>query len=101
MNSPPEAPPPPSLPKFAKVGTLLGVVTMNVSLPDDLKSFVESQVTAEGYGTSSEYVRELIRRDRQRSHLRNLIIAGLTEGSSHPIDDAFWAGRLARIPAAT
>lgn len=99
MNSPPD--PPPSLPKFAKVGTLLGVVTMNVSLPDDLKSFVESQVTAEGYGTSSEYVRELIRRDRQRSHLRNLIIAGLTEGSSHPIDDAFWAGRLARIPAAT
>ena len=37
--------------------------TMNISLPDSLKSFVDQQVAERGYGTSSEYVRELIRRD--------------------------------------
>ena len=34
--------------------------TMNISLPDTLKSFVDEQVSQRGYGTSSEYVRELI-----------------------------------------
>ena len=37
--------------------------TMNVSLPEALKDFVEDQVSARGYSTSSEYVRELIRKD--------------------------------------
>jgi putative addiction module CopG family antidote len=36
--------------------------TMNISLPDSLKAFVDEQVSQRGYGTSSEYVRELIRR---------------------------------------
>ena len=37
--------------------------TMNVSLPEALKDFVEDQVSVRGYSTSSEYVRELIRKD--------------------------------------
>lgn len=37
---------------------------MNSSLPDTLKSFVDEQVSRRGHGTSSEYVRELIRKDR-------------------------------------
>jgi antitoxin ParD1/3/4 len=36
---------------------------VNISLPDLLKSFVDEQVEQRGYGTSSEYVRELIRKD--------------------------------------
>lgn len=74
---------------------------MNVSIPDDLKSFVETQVATEGYGTSSEYVRELIRRDRQRNQLRRLILDGLAVGTSHPVDDAFWATLRQRIGSAT
>ena len=50
---------------------------MNISLPDALKDFVDSQVENEGYGTSSEYVRELIRRERDRVQLRTLILQGL------------------------
>ena len=41
------------------------MATMNISLPDDLKSFVDAQLTGR-YSTSSEYVRELIRRERDR-----------------------------------
>ena len=50
--------------------------TMNVSLPEGLKDFVEDQVSARGYSTSSEYVRELIRRDQDRQHLRGLLLEG-------------------------
>jgi antitoxin ParD1/3/4 len=40
--------------------------TMNISLPEGLKAFVDELVQTEGYGTSSEYMRELIRRDQER-----------------------------------
>lgn len=49
---------------------------MNISLPDSMKSFVDEQVSQRGYGTSSEYLRELIRRDQDRQHLRGLLLAG-------------------------
>jgi len=39
---------------------------MNISLPETLKDFVDQQVAEGGYGTSSEYVRELIRKDQDR-----------------------------------
>ena len=50
--------------------------TMNISLPAPLKSFVDGQVEDRGYGTCSAYIRELIRRDRDRQHLRGLLLAG-------------------------
>ncbi len=50
--------------------------TMNISLPEPLKNFVDERVTNAGYGTSSEYVRELIRRDQDRLHLRSLLLDG-------------------------
>lgn len=62
--------------------------TMNVSLPDSLKEFVDEQVQRRGYGTSSEYIRELIRRDHDRTKLRDL----LTEGASSPRGQELNAG---------
>lgn len=61
------------------------MATMNVSLPDSLKSFVDRQVEDGRYGTSSEYVRELIRRDQERAALRDLLVEG---GSSLPTSAA-------------
>jgi antitoxin ParD1/3/4 len=54
--------------------------TMNVSLPQALKDFVDAQVESAGYGTSSEYIRELIRRDMQRLALRQLLADGAGSG---------------------
>ena len=48
--------------------------TMNISLPDSLKEFVDEQVEQRGYGTSSEFVRDLIRRDQDRTRLRALLL---------------------------
>ncbi len=44
----------------------MATTTMNISLPDTLKNFVEERLQGDGYGTISEYVRELIRADQKR-----------------------------------
>ena len=62
--------------------------TMNISLPDALKSFVDQQVGPRGYGTSSEYIRELIRRDRDRHHLRGLLLEGADSAPATTADGA-------------
>ncbi len=56
------------------------MTTMNISLPETLRLFVDEQVVDRGYGTSSEYIRELIRKDQDRQHLRRLLL----EGASSP-----------------
>lgn len=71
--------------------------TMNISLPDSLRSFVDQQVSARGFGTSSEYVRELIRRDRDRQHLRALLLEGAASEPGPPADDAYFAALRARV----
>jgi len=60
--------------------------TMNISLPDSLKSFVDEQVAKGGYGTSSEYVRELIRNEQDRQRLHDLLLAGATSPPAGPAD---------------
>lgn len=65
--------------------------TMNISLPAELKDFVDAQVATGGYGTSSEFVRDLIRRERDRLHLRALIMEGMASGKGEPADDAYFA----------
>ena len=64
--------------------------TMNISLPDALKSFVNEQVTSRGYGTSSEYVRELIRQDQQRQWLRALLLEGAASEPAVTVDHAYF-----------
>lgn len=66
--------------------------TMNISLPDALRAFVDEQVGQGGYGTSSEYVRDLIRKDRDRSQLRSLLLAGAETAPAAPADAAYFEG---------
>ena len=61
------------------------MTTMNISLPDTLKSFVDAQVSERGYGTSSEYVRELIRTDQDRRQLRDLLLQGASSAPSEAV----------------
>jgi antitoxin ParD1/3/4 len=62
---------------------------MNISLPDDLKSFVDEQVAGR-YSTSSEYVRELIRREQDIQTLRNKLLEGANSPPAGPADDAWF-----------
>lgn len=71
--------------------------TMNISLPDTLKSFVDEQVSQRGYGTSSEYVRELIRKDQDRQRLRGLLIAGAESMPAAPADGDYFESLRSRV----
>lgn len=76
------------------------MTTMNISLPDALKAFVDEQVSQRGYGTSSEYVRELIRRDQDRLHLRNLLRVGASSAPTAPVDAAYFEALRGRVRGA-
>ncbi len=71
--------------------------TMNISLPEGLKEFVDEQVGARGFGTSSEYVRELIRKDQDRQHLRGLLIAGAQSAPTSSVDASYFESLRKRI----
>lgn len=78
----------------------MGTQTMNISLPDALKRFVDEQVEAAGYGSTSEYVRDLIRRDQQQaavSKLASLISDGLASGPALPVDVAYLASKRKQL----
>ena len=75
--------------------------TMNISLPDSLKSFVDEQVVQRGYGTSSEYVRELIRKDADRLQLRGLLLEGAASPSAAPNDAQYFSSLRERVHGRT
>jgi len=62
------------------------MATMNVSLPEPMKNWVEAQVKSGQYGNASDYVRDLIRRDQQDREkikaLQDAITKGLESGMS-------------------
>ena len=71
--------------------------TMNISLPEGLKTFVDQRVRESGYGTSSEYVRELIRKDLDRQQLRGLLLAGAASPAKQEVGDAYFEGLRGRV----
>ncbi|MEQ1805090.1 MAG: type II toxin-antitoxin system ParD family antitoxin [Burkholderiaceae bacterium] len=71
--------------------------TMNISLPESLKTFVDDQVASRGFGTSSEYLRELIRKDQDRLNLRGLLLAGANSKATAPASAAYFTGLRERI----
>ena len=71
--------------------------TMNISLPDTLKAFVDEQVNQRGYSTSSEYVRELIRKDQDRLHLRCLLLGGAASAPAALADAVYFDALRDRV----
>lgn len=69
---------------------------MNVSLPDELKSYVDERVAEGSYGTSSEYVRDLIRKDKANQHVRKLILDGMESPLVATADAEYWAEKRKR-----
>jgi len=80
------------------------MATMNISLPDQMKDWVEEQTKSGRYGNTSDYVRDLIRRDQEAvTQLQALIDEGLNSGiSDKSLDEIFIESRrkaLAHIQA--
>ena len=74
--------------------------TMNISLPDPMKAWVEEQAKSGRYANSSDYVRDLIRRDRARqesmAEIQTAIDSGLSSGQARPMDRAAFKARMRR-----
>ena len=71
------------------------MATMNISLPDQMKNWVEECVQSGRYANASDYVRDLIRQDHMKlGQLRQALIEGENSGSSSSLDiEAFIAGK--------
>ena len=63
------------------------MATMNISVPDPMKDWVQSQVNTGAYANTSDYVRDLIRQDQEHrsklNALQNAITAGIESGVSN------------------
>jgi antitoxin ParD1/3/4 len=74
------------------------MATMNISLPDPMKQWVERQAEEGRYANASDYVRDLIRRDRQRqdavSAIQTAIAEGLVSGEPRRFDAAAFKLRM-------
>ena len=75
------------------------MTTMNISLPDEMKAFIEAQMAQEGYASASEYLRCLIR-EAQKRQAKQALDAKLLEGLQSPaseMTDADWTALRQRI----
>ena len=84
------------------------MTTMNISLPEKMKEFVDGRVEAGQYGTASEYVRDLIRKDSEHQakerneRLDELLLEGLKsldEEVTFDVTDEYWVHLQERIKA--
>lgn len=63
------------------------MATMNVSLPDAMKAWVEAQVKSGHYSNASDYVRDLIRRDQEYRDKRETLIKELIAGENSGVSE--------------
>lgn len=56
------------------------MATMNVSIPDQMREWVETQIEGGHYSNASDYIRDLIRRDQEFKDKREALIQALKTG---------------------
>ncbi len=75
------------------------MVTMNISLPDPMKEWVENQTRTGGYADTSDYMRDLIRRDQERAEkiaaMQRLVEEGVQSGIGNRTKDELFAAAVA------
>ena len=74
------------------------MATMNISLPDPMKAWVEAQSRDGTYSNASDYVRDLIRRDQARkqavAEIQALVDEGIASGPARPFDMDVFIARM-------
>jgi len=66
---------------------------LNISLPEATRSWVEDQVTKHGYGTVSEYIRQLLREEQKRQlrdEVDRNVLDALGSGDATPMTRKDW-----------
>ncbi len=76
------------------------MTTLNISLPDSMRAFIDEQIAQGGYSTASEYIRDLIRQAQKQAaqeKLDSLLIEGLESGQSIEVTDEWWQEKQERL----
>jgi len=60
------------------------MATLNVSMPDELRAFIETRVNTGEYQSASDYLRDLIRHDHEE--IDRLLMEGIESGKATPLD---------------
>jgi antitoxin ParD1/3/4 len=76
------------------------MTTLNISLPDSMRTFIEQQVSQGGYSTASEYIRQLVRTDQKRAaqeRLEALLLEGIESGPPVEMTAEHWEELKRRV----
>lgn len=76
------------------------MTTLNISLPDSMRAFIDEQIAQGGYSTASEYIRDLIRQAQKRAaqeKLDSLLLEGLESGEPIEVTDEWWQEKQKRL----
>jgi antitoxin ParD1/3/4 len=76
------------------------MTTLNISLPDSMRAFIDEQIAQGGYSTASEYIRDLIRQAQKQAaqeKLDNLLLEGLASGEPIEVTDEWWQKKQERL----
>ena len=74
--------------------------SVSISLPDSLREFVERRAEEQGYGTVSDYFRDLVLKDQKRQgevQLEKLLLEGLDSGESIEVTPEYIGAKLQRL----
>lgn len=74
---------------------------LNISLPDQVQTFVEEQAIAAGFNSANEYVYHLIVQEQariaQQAHIESLLVQGLESGEPIEATDDWWAQKRTQL----
>ena len=60
------------------------MATLNISMPDEMRAFIETRVRMGEYQSASDYLSDLVRRDHEETE--NLLLEGIDSGPAKPLD---------------
>ena len=78
----------------------MAMTTLNISLPESMRTYIEDTVTRGGYSTASEYIRQLVREDQKRAakeRLEVLLMEAIESGPSREMTAADWDDLQRRV----
>jgi antitoxin ParD1/3/4 len=85
--------------KFAKTLGVSAMATMNISLPEKLKAFVEQEVAEGDFSNVSDFMRDIIRNHQEQKNYRNYLKQSINEGLKSPVSEYLRSETLAKMRA--
>ncbi len=74
------------------------MTTLNISLPDNLREWIDVRVKKGDYGSASDYMRDLIRIDKKKHvNLDEFLLEGMDSGEALEVSPAFWEKKYQQL----